>query len=855
MSLMALLVVLVVFLYLNKFPPPPPSEIDRYASHLRYIYKQWLPQSKEPEISRFPSAGPLAPEQAPFIPPISIVVRNTSKEYLEWLLTASVDEVQREGEEEIEVEDILKPISDKKLKFILIEGEPGIGKSTLAIELVLRWANTSDKFLNEYRIVIFIQLRIQAYQNAESIAELFIEVKDLIEAEDQDINMTRLNSEVKKGKGADVLWILDGFDELPHNSKSLSVLTKLMQGKVLPESTVIVTSRHGASERLFTYLYENTGKTKHISLRGFNSVRILKYAMGFFNDTNTVSKFSSYYYSNLMIESMLYNPMNCYIVCTVFKNLTASKSKQYPRTMTWLYNEYVRVLLKRHLNGTGVINIDHPMPQHLILESDFDSDIASAWKNFSFLSKIAYYGVKEQKYIFEKTKLENIEKLSMMTTAVGSSAFDKGESSSFIHTTLQEYYAAIYLVSNSLDSIFTNKNLARNPNLQVVLTFYIGLLAMIDGDINHMTMNTLRQGMSVNNATNYVYINTLLLRLLYEHDSLTDIMGFTDERYTLMHSSKLPNSRFQTFFDFFISGYLVAAHRISYSTLFVHSMEIEAFNKGIQSQLSHSTVKGKLKIFMATFDENSLKELLLMPSDILVSIVLEFKLVKVNNICVICQITSIFKFLEEITFKTDSLFCNSSQHPLLEHEKLHTLTLGLMQLSEYDFEILNKLTAPGKPLRRLYVNCSELHYDKILSLIKRNTSLEELRIIHYCDAYSTENNLIDEVIIWHKSNNSLVNSYDDKFFDNIQYSINCTGCHIKLTSYSTTILTSLNWKAVYIHVTIYSELIMPELKVFINTCKELVNTIDFTAYSSEKKCYKIILNSLGFYANFYISDI
>ena len=156
--------------------------------------------------------------------------------------------------------------------------------------------------------------------------------------------------------------------------------------------------------------------------------------------------------------------------------------------MTEIYNHYVRILLKRHLIDNNVIKIRYKMPQHLICKMDFSVPVlaeSSAWNQFYFLSEIAYNGsMRLHIYIF-KNEFHN---LSMMDTNIGFTGFDEDEFSSFIHTTLQEYFAAIYLVNNP-DSMFTIEDLEHNSNLEVVLTFYVGLLKLLERKVDNKKMD------------------------------------------------------------------------------------------------------------------------------------------------------------------------------------------------------------------------------------------------------------------------------------------------------------------------------------------------------------------------------
>ena len=73
-----------------------------------------------------------------------------------------------------------------------------------------------------------------------------------------------------------------------------------------------------------------------------------------------------------------------------------------------------------------------------------------------------------------------------------------------------------------------------------------------------------------------------------------------------------------------------------------------------------------------------------------------------------------------------------ADHPLLKLNKRNTLILCIdpQKFNDSDLEVLKKLTAPGRPLKKLLVGpYSKMSYnDKVMDLIRQNTSLEELRI-------------------------------------------------------------------------------------------------------------------------------
>ena len=831
-------VVLVVVAIILMHAPSSTTAIDEYALELHDEYNENLTRYRDPDLNKFPAAGPSVYGYVPFIPVKLIRVKRHSTENVEFLKKASVKQIL-EKFENIEIEDILKPLTDKQLKFVLIEGEPGIGKSTLAKELTLRWVRQTDELLNNFKVVIFITLRHETYQEAKTFEDLLIDV--------EDINMTEIALSIKKTRGAGVLWILDGFDELPHQvrSNSTSIFIELIKGNTLPKSTVIVTSRHVASLPLHSCLENNS---KSLYLLGFSPNETRKYATKYFESNKTIAyEFQSYYSRNTMIESMLHNPMNCFIMCTVFNDFILTNNKKYPRTMTGIYNHYVRILLKRHLiDAKLIIDIYYEMPRRLICKMDFSLPVlarSGTWNQFYFLSEIAYNGSMRQEYIF-KNKLPE---LSMTDTNFGFTGFDKDDSSSFIHTTLQEYFAAIYLVNNP-DSMFTKKDLEQNSNLEVVLTFYVGLLKLLDRKVDDKTMdiilnhdddilnyiekmsnhideieshiaeikNHLINGMTSNDEsdeTPYIQLTSLMLSCMYEQDSLLQNGGYNIlKKYLLSHFIQRRRST-QVYlrirdFDYFIAGYIVATHNITLQFEPFSSSEIIAFNKGLQS---HPSVNGKIKIRIYNAHiQGMITELLAIPIDMVIGL----QLATNDNIST-CRIISKFSSLQEITFQSfNNLHCNSivSKHPLLTLKKLKKLIVRIEKANENVLELLKQFTARGQPLKQLRVSVVGAENMQILNLIEMQFSLEVLRIEVSVSSlnprswgrafnfqYLKELN-VKLKFIWYKSNNSLKVNDNELLAEHIGVS------RIQLNSFTSFVhYRDKNGIVRYFAATIYSE--------------------------------------------------
>ena len=831
---------IVVFMLLLAYPPL----IDQYAWQLREVYNKTLGRFKDPNINKYPAAGPSAFKNMPFIPLISIKIKSYSKNDASYLHRASVEDLlQNDKMEKVQFEDILKPVSQKRLRFVLIEGEPGIGKSTLAQKLVLTWVERSDKILSNFKIVIFIQLRFKIYQEGNEIANLFIKTK-------KKIDMKKLKAEIESSEGTGVLWILDGFDELPNDLRNndRSIFVQLIKGDIFPKSTVIVTSRPGATDFFLVFIYENDAK--HISIRGFDPNSTLEYVFKYFGGTSMVSEFYFYYSGNPMIERMLYNPMNCYIVCTIFKNLTDNRLQHHQTTMTWLYNEYVRILLKRHLLDTRAAKMNSTIPKHVILKSDFNStdnmtlNLSNYWKSFSYLFKKAYDGVREQKYIFEN-ELINIEKLSMMDTIISFSATDSYESSSFIHTTLQEYFAAIYLINNPKSCNYTYNELENNQNLKVVVTFYTGLLQMIGRKLDSATVSLLLNYVVINYQNEEVKVSQLMLRCLYEHGSLFNHTDFSFlNYYTIMTSTNFRHIiKPLTLFDYFICGYILAHHDIVIYTLFRNLHDVRYFNKGLE--LHH--VKGRLNLLIIHFEVKMLNEILNeVPRFVPVILFLFCRFSNDDNSC--CQFLSNiskFELLQGLTLRDIKLSCSAAVEPsLLELQNLKSLVIYLNRydFSDNDLKVTKKLIAPGRPVKKLYIESQCAINRKTLKLIVQ-TSLKKLELKRWAQSNSNCRN-VDNVVWYNSSNNLEITGswHNILHILSLMPSINLT----TLTLYPS--VKTKSQCSSLIHIELVSNFILRgNLRMLYSTLKRsyaLESLILKLYHTHIKNCYKVKLNNL-----------
>ena len=313
-------------------------------------------------------------------------------------------------------------------QFVLVEGPPGIGKSTLCWELCRQWDTL--KSLQDYKIVLQLKLRERRVQNASSLQEIFYN-------RDNELSQNVVKK-VCRCEGEGVLLIFDGFDEMPTSvvQDKDSLLMELISGTSLPRATRLVTSRPSALHhkvKCFPQEY------RHIEILGFTSDQTkTRYAeLAFKSEPEVLASFKKFVFSNPIIKSLMYIPVNCAIISQVYKDIRRSR-KLMPKTMTQLYSTLIPVLMKRYMIGEGKWDSDHGSD----LE-DFPEDIVLSLNR---VCELAYNGLLKEdiQLVFTESDVgEGFQHLGLLSETKEMYVCEGAVSSySFLHLSIQEFLAA-----------------------------------------------------------------------------------------------------------------------------------------------------------------------------------------------------------------------------------------------------------------------------------------------------------------------------------------------------------------------------------------------------------------------------
>ena len=354
---------------------------------------------------------------------------------------------------------------------LLIEGAPGIGKSTFVWEMCQKWGQ--HQLFNEYSLVVLLKCRDKMVQEAKNVSDLFYHPHPKLQSDIVDHICTT--------GGHELLLILEGFDEAPTSKRTMdSIFVRLFTGQVLPRATVILTTRPSASSGLRQFC--NSGNSRRIEIVGFGKKEIDEYIQRAFSDEQLQSDFKEYLSLYPHIRSMMYVPLNSAIVTHVYESCKSSGAV-IPKTMTQLYSSLIRTLLLRYLkdkeehkDACTNINSFKDLPQPV-------------YDQFREVCEIAYTGIMsaETQLIFQDLP-NDFDNLGLMQSCP-ELYVDRGASVSynFLHLTVQEYLAAYHISQQSRDEqvAFMREHveskckwppfIREHKNLGVVVRFLAGL--------------------------------------------------------------------------------------------------------------------------------------------------------------------------------------------------------------------------------------------------------------------------------------------------------------------------------------------------------------------------------------------
>ena len=375
-------------------------------------------------------------------------------------ITGKVDDILQQ-KTRVDLNNIFSDCGDNR-KIVLLEGAPGSGKSTLALHICQEWAD--GKLFQEYNVVVLVRLRDPLIKNAKRVA-------DLLPCVNQEMaNEVESTIETKLGEG--VLWVLDGWDELPSDLPSDCIIHKLIQPNKfrkspLLKSSAIVTSRPSSSAELHPLV------SSRVEVLGFTPHELEQYFRECLNgDSRAVQSLLERIRENPIVEGSCYLPLNAAIVAHVF----ISGDHSLPTSNHEIFTAVVESSLKRYLQDklgktTSVRDITSP-----------DTLPPEVRDPYNHLCTLAFMGIESNKVTFSEVDLtalsisKDISEVGLLQSVPSIISGGHQIYFCFLHLSIQELLAAVcisHMTPKQQISFF--QNIFGTPRFSAVFQFYAGI--------------------------------------------------------------------------------------------------------------------------------------------------------------------------------------------------------------------------------------------------------------------------------------------------------------------------------------------------------------------------------------------
>ncbi|XP_076334303.1 uncharacterized protein LOC143238184 isoform X2 [Tachypleus tridentatus] len=336
------------------------------------------------------------------------------------------------------------------------------------------WAVEKEGYLSHFKLVFLLKLRYMNLDLHDTVVEQVLQELKWHGHKDVLWDYIRQHQ-------SEVLFLLDGYDEMTEEQKSVGTISRLLSGVTVPEATVIITSRPVAVSEIIKHC------DRKCELRGISELNVNKFLSQFFHSEDTVEgaeqekNFISFLMKlfstdNVSLKFLTQNPMMLHFLCALLKqNQSLSISVDMDKTCftTGVYLGILECFFERYLLRNSFLTLYSKQAVfHEMLQE---------------LGSLCLCALKTGNYKLEESKINNL-KFAACLKEMGllhlvSQTKSKEHTLELMHISFYDFLASYYLNSLSaeqrkyeLNNFFQSVTMKKETLPLQMFVFLVGLL-------------------------------------------------------------------------------------------------------------------------------------------------------------------------------------------------------------------------------------------------------------------------------------------------------------------------------------------------------------------------------------------
>ena len=381
---------------------------------------------------------------------------------------------------EVNMFDIFNTLNKGDDAMVLVEGSPGIGKTTFCLKISHDWANKKipdETTFPVFKLLLLLKCRDIRGNICEAIFDQLFPKDIKKKAKKRLINYIEdIHNQPS------ILIVLDGLDELPETAESH--VNELLDRQRWSFCYILATSRQEKG----IFVRQNSNFSVLLQINGFTEADAFQYIRKHFDriDEQRGESLIQAIRGNTFLHALPSNPLNLLLLCVVFEDYEGN----LPSSRTELYHIIVRCLLRRYCAKNNV----KAAADDKALEEQFKESLLA-------LGQLAWRCLQNDRFSFREEELAEFEstmktlaarKLGLVFKEASAKKINPQHEYHFFHKTFQEYLAALYLAHKLLEekvNVFHDLKLS----FADITRKYNQVFIFVSGILGEATCNLFRQ--------------------------------------------------------------------------------------------------------------------------------------------------------------------------------------------------------------------------------------------------------------------------------------------------------------------------------------------------------------------------